>query len=652
MSKLLVKLAVSVVAIAIVSQAALAEEQPRKKRKGFFESLFGTSNRTAGEKRTRPSDRGKDLWWQRNDSDVRIIYGTGDNTKKAVKKPILATQFNDADPEGIPGLGTGNVEYMAPLLQQIHDQSFAKILVVGTQETAIRDVLATKTNGLRAVKIEREAILGYYKATGFKPFWLQNGVIADRAKAVLAKLSKADEEGMEPLNYLPVNLQSFEDQSLLTAAAPTELAKFDIALTVAALRYAQHASGGQFIPNRLSLYNDIKPETVDVNLALRVLNWTPYPAEYLAGLQPDHPQYALFKSALGQKPDETLSFTPIPDGDRVKLDQTDERLFVVRQRLESIGAGNDLVTASEPNILDAELAIVLKKFQAANKIKGTGNLDAATVKALNVDHSTANLDRLIVNMERLRWLPKDLGQRYVIANQPAFEVRVMDQGKQVWRSNVIIGREMTQTNAFHDYMETVVFNPSWGVPQSILVNEYLPKLRRDPSYLDKQGFKVINAEGKVVTSRSVNWSAVGNAPPYGVQQPPGGDNALGELKFLFPNQHAIYMHDTPSRKLFGETSRAFSHGCVRVQNPREFASVLLGWDAAKVDAMTDSGESTSQNLKTKVPVHVTYFTAWPNENGIVQFYADVYGRDANMLKALTEQSNIRKNLLAAKIVQN
>jgi L,D-transpeptidase YcbB len=658
MTKLLSKLAVSLVALAIISQSALAETQPRKKRKGFFESLFGTSDRASTSKKRRAFDRNNDNWWQNDNQDVRIIYGTGGNepSKKTSKKPnkklIIVNQTANADPEGIPGLGTGNVEYIAPLLQQIHDQSFAKIAVSGTFETAIRDVLANKSNGLRAVKIEREAILSYYKTTGFKPFWLQNGAVADRAKALIAKMASAQEDGMEQLNYLPVVLSSFEDQSYFSTTDAAELAKFDVALTAAALRYTQHASGGQFIPNRLSLYNDIKTEPVDVSQALRVLNWTPYPAEYLTGLQPSHPQYAIMKAALAKQTKPSEPSAAIPDGDRVKLDQKDQRLIAVRDRLEELGFEATSETAADLIVLDADLAKVLKKFQTANKIKGTGNLDAATVKALNLDRSKANLDRLVVNMERLRWLPKSLGARHIFVNQPAYEVRVMDKGQQIWRSNVIIGREMTQTSAFHDQMETVVFNPSWGVPQSILVNEYLPKLRRDPAYLDKQGFKVVNAEGKVVPSRSINWSAVGNAPPYGVQQPPGGDNALGELKFLFPNQHSIYMHDTPSRKLFGETTRAFSHGCVRVQNPREFASVLLGWDAADIDAATDSGESTSQTLKTKIPVHITYFTAWPNETGIVQFYADVYSRDANMLKAFAEQSRARKNLLAAKIVQN
>ena len=214
--------------------------------------------------------------------------------------------------------------------------------------------------------------------------------------------------------------------------------------------------------------------------------------------------------------------------------------------------------------------------------------------------------------------------------QPAFSVRVMDGDQEIWRSRVIVGRPMTQTAAFHDEIETVVFNPSWGVPQSIIANEYLPKLRSDPSYLDRIGFKVVDARGKTVRSSAVDWWSYGSKVPFGIQQPPGRSNALGELKFLFPNSHDIYMHDTPNRELFDNERRAFSHGCVRVQNPREFASVLLGWNAEEVDRNVDGRKSQSVKLAAKVPVHLTYFTAWPDESGKITYFADIYGRDQAM----------------------
>ena len=236
-------------------------------------------------------------------------------------------------------------------------------------------------------------------------------------------------------------------------------------------------------------------------------------------------------------------------------------------------------------------------------------------------------------MERLRWLPKSLGHRYVFVNQAAFEARVMDGDNEAWKTRVIIGKPNTQTAVFHDEMEMVVFNPSWGVPPSIIANEYLPKLRRDPGYLDRIGFKVVNQKGKVVSSSSVDWGSYGAKVPFGIQQPPGVKNALGEVKFLFPNAHNIYMHDTPSRNLFENDVRAFSHGCVRVQNPLDFASVILGWDRAKIDAKVEGTASETVKLPHKIPVHITYFTAWPDETGKIQYFNDIYGRDKTMENA-------------------
>jgi L,D-transpeptidase YcbB len=245
-------------------------------------------------------------------------------------------------------------------------------------------------------------------------------------------------------------------------------------------------------------------------------------------------------------------------------------------------------------------------------------------------------------MERLRWLPKNLGERHVFVNQAAFEVNVMDHGASVWKSRVVVGKPMTQTYAFSDQISTVVFNPTWGVPASIIINEYGPKSRRDPSYLDRNGFVVTDLSGNQVSSSSVDWWGMGKNPKFGVQQPSGAGNALGELKFLFPNAHDIYMHDTPSKELFASNMRAFSHGCVRVQNPREFAQTLLGWSADKVASNIAQGDSHSVALPQKVPVHLTYFTAWSDANGNIQYYGDIYGRDASLQKAFLSISGNQK----------
>ena len=644
-NKLLLKLAVAAIAITFAGQSALAETNSNRK-KGFFESLFGSPS-------IRKKRAPKPLfpWANRSKGDIDIIYGSGDEPNQFDTSKKSNVIF--ADPESIPGLGMGNPNYISPKQLLLADPAFAKLTAVDTQSQAILAELSSLKTKIRAPQDERQPILDFYKKSDFKPMWLSAGAPSERAKVLLAFAAKTGEDGLDPLSYLPSGQSSFEDVAQLAGSDPQKLAQFDIAMTASALKMARQISGGQFEPNRLSLYNDITPERVNASTALNVLAYSPYPDAYLRDLAPKNPAYATMKAELVKLRADTT--TPveaaIEEGKTVKLGRSDPRIETVRSRMTTLGFLKNLPTPGD-DLLDTDLSDALKKYQESVQIKQSGQLDAATVKNLNRNDNAKNIQRLVDNMERLRWLPKNLGSKFVFVNQAAFEVRVMDKGNEVWRSHVIVGKPFNQTVAFHDEMETVVFNPSWGVPQSIIVNEYLGKLRRDPSYLDRQGFKVVNQQGKVVSSSSVNWGAYSSSSPYGVQQPPGNGNALGELKFLFPNKHDIYMHDTPSRNLFAQASRAFSHGCVRVENPREFATVLLGWDRSRVDDETDGGRSRSVQLTQKVPVHITYFTAWPDSTGKMMYFNDIYGRDEAMQKALTSTASIRDSILAQKLVQN
>ncbi len=633
--KLLLKLSVAVIAASFTGQSVLADTYGNR-NKGFFESLFGAP-------RYKKKNRRTILPWWKNDGGGFYGNGYGDE------------DYND--PEPIPGKGMGNLTYVPPKLVGLADSAFSKLYAPDTQSQAILAELSASKPSIRVPQIERQPILDLYWNAGFKPLWLTGNAPSERAKSVLAFAAKTSQDGMEPLAYLPKGLSSFDNIAEQVGTDPQALAQFDIAMTAAALKLAREISGGQFEPNLLSRYNDIAPERVDISQALKVLAWTPFPDAYLNTLVPKHPAYELLKAELAKlrasraKP----AYEKIAEGKSVKAGGTDPRVSLVRDRMQALGFLKSDEGAFDPelaNKLDADLSAALKKFQKSVKLRQTGMLDLATVKNLNRDTSQRDIQRLAYNMERMRWLPKNLGKRFVFVNQPAFEVRVMDRGNEVWRSNVIVGKPLNQTSAFHDELETVVFNPSWGVPQSIIVNEYLGKLRRDPSYLDRQGFKVIAPNGKVIRSSSVNWAAYGDRPPFGVQQPPGKGNALGELKFLFPNKHDIYMHDTPTKNLFAESTRTFSHGCIRVQNPRAFATVLLGWDRDKVDSETDSRKSFSLALGQKIPVHITYFTAWPDSSGKISYFNDVYERDEAMEKALTAMAAARDANSAQKLVQN
>jgi murein L,D-transpeptidase YcbB/YkuD len=608
--------AASLLALAVLGTGMAEAEKPAKKRKPtFLEQVFGGS-----------ADRRK---------TGRSIFGIRTGSKAAEKNTRIAA--DDQDPEGDRGIGMGNLRYVAPRLVAMNSITLAEPRPLDPAAGAIHDQLAGSGPALQVLPKTREAVIETYRQRDFKPLWVADGTLSDRGKAVLSLLSAAADEGLDPAAYLPSVLTSF-DQTL-PVSDPSAMARLDIDLSAAAVRYARDASGGLFDPRKLSAYNDIDSDPVTGDKAARVLAWSPYPADYLKSLHPTHPSYAAMKKALADLRAErgSAAAEPIPDGELVKTGGSDPRIPAVRQKLAERGfTGAEAAPGSDPLLFDKELSAELRLLQKASHIKVTGILGPQTVAALNADLTAQRQAKLINNMERLRWLPHELGKRHIFVNQPAYTADVMENGKSVWSTRVIVGRPTTQTAVFHDEMELVIFNPSWGVPPSIIAKEYLPKLRRDPGYLDRLGFKVVNQKGKVVPSRSVSWSSYGSKIPYGIQQPPGEKNALGEVKFLFPNSHNIYMHDTPSRELFDEEERAFSHGCVRVQNPREFAAVILGWDQTAVDKNIATPKSEAVRLKEKIPVHLTYFTAWPDEAGNMRYFEDIYGRD----KALSDARSV------------
>lgn len=620
MTKAVLRTGVAVLALAVLLTAADAAEK-RKKKKGFFESLFGDASYS-----NRKKDKKKRRYLFGND-DVDIITGSESD---------ITLGGGDYDPEPSPGLGMGNLTYVPDKLVVLGNAKLGDAIPADAAAARIFEALRSPDLSVRVLPEAREAILAHYQSTGFKPVWLAGDALQPRAESLLRLLADADAEGLDSRKYLPPTLGSFGTP--VPGDDPMAMARLDIELTASAISYARHASGGQFDPRRLSAYNDVVPPWVAAKQAVKVLAWSPYPAEYLASLHPKIDAYAKLRAALAEsrktvteaKPD------PIPDGRLIRIGQPDERMPEIRRRLAERGfePAPDYIPA-DPLVLDTEFSARLKAFQVATGVKASGLVGPQTIRALNGEETVDHTEVILNNMERLRWLPKELGSRHVFVNQAAFQVRVVERGEDIWTSRVIVGKPNTQTAVFSDEMETVVFNPSWGVPQSIIANEYLPKLRRDPGYLDRLGFKVVTQDGKVISSRAVNWRAYGNKIPFGVQQPPGDDNALGELKFLFPNSHDIYMHDTPNRDLFEQSQRAFSHGCVRVQNPREFAAVVLGWDPAKVDEHVASSSTEHVRLKDKLPVYLTYFTAWPDRDGQIQYFSDIYGRDKVLEAART-----------------
>ena len=630
LTSLLKLLGMSCLALTLLGGTHEAEAAAKKRDQGFFERLFGGSKNSSERKKVRRSVDRRNSEFMRS-GGVRVISEPEEKRMRKKSKRITAAAN---DPGTDFGYGMGNLRYVAPALVGLSDITMKDPKPADAAAAAIYDQLSGSGPSMRVLPSAREAVLGHYRARGFRPVWIEGGKLSPRGKDVLALLAAADVEGLDAQAYLPSGLSAFD--APLREEDAAAMARLDIDLFAAALRYARDASGGLFDPGRLSRYHDVTPENVPMDEAAKVLVWSPYAAEYLRDLHPQHPAYDAMKQALADLRHSRGSkiFAPIEDGKIVKRGGSDERLPAVRQRLVQLGYQE---AAAKPganvHLLDEALAGELRRFQKASGIRASAALGPQTIRALNADRTAREEALLINNMERLRWLPKSLGNRHIFVNQPAFEARVMENGREVWSTRVIVGKPNTQTSVFHDEMELVVFNPSWGIPQSIIVTKYLPKLRRDPGYLDRMGYQVVNQSGKVVSSRKVRWAGYGTKVPFGVHQPPGKNNALGEVKFLFPNTHDIYMHDTPNRELFEEEVRAFSHGCVRVQNPREFAAVLLGWTRLEVDSHIATPKTETIRLGETIPVHLTYFTAWPDETGKILFFDDIYGRDKTMTEA-------------------
>jgi L,D-transpeptidase YcbB len=279
------------------------------------------------------------------------------------------------------------------------------------------------------------------------------------------------------------------------------------------------------------------------------------------------------------------------------------------------------------------LVALVKDWQKANGLGADGIIGRRTIAA-TVDLSREiKIKRVIHSLEQMRWYPDSFGGRYVLINQPAFEATYYNNNVPELVTRTVVGTPKNQTYLFHDIIEYVEFNPTWGVPQSIIINEYLPKLRANPGYLDAKGFEVYTSKGQRISSRDVNWNAVGKAAPVSVIQPGGDGNALGDLKIMFPNSHSIYMHDTPARDLFARDVRAYSHGCVRLEKPHEMAAKVLGISKDVVDERVKQ-PTNRMNLRNRLPVYLTYFTAWPDEQGRMRYFDDIYGRDDHLQKAI------------------
>jgi murein L,D-transpeptidase YcbB/YkuD len=470
--------------------------------------------------------------------------------------------------------------------------------------------------------------------------WIEGEAPNAAARAALTVLGQAATVGLDPQDYaVTVPSDSFERTDM--AAREKALVEFEIQLSAAALTYIADTVRGRIDPNKISGYHDFKRKDVNLTGKLGNIARSHDVAAYLNSQTPSGPEFLALKRELAALEAKTgdAPRIEIAPGTLLKPGISNPELanVVAAIRLK----GSDALKVEHALTLSAyqgtpdytpELVALVESFQTENGLKPDGVVGKASIRILTGGDTTeSKAAKVRIAMEQARWLPADLGGRYVFINQPAYMVYYHDQGVQQFSMRVVVGSKAHQTFFFQDEIQTVEFNPYWGVPQSIIINEMLPKLRNDPGYLDRLGYQV-EVRGQPVSSYDVNW--YGSTAGVAVRQPPSSDNALGELKILFPNAHAIYMHDTPSKSFFKKDDRALSHGCVRLADPRKMAAAVLGTTVEDVGKRIAGGRNTGVSVPQKIPVYVAYFTAWPNKDGTVEYFHDVYDRDMYMDRAL------------------
>ena len=469
--------------------------------------------------------------------------------------------------------------------------------------------------------------------------WVADGAITQKAQAVLKTLSQADQEGLDPHDYAVTVPGSDAGEGALTA--------FEMELSARVLRYARDAHNGRIDPNRISGYHDFKPKEFDgVNL-LRDMRASTDVVAFLDGLHPQNAYYKALRAELARLRESAENDIIVDPKTVVKPGETNPEfakiLTLISRRADEtfrLEHGDVLTRHLGSDTYAQELVPVIKAAQRMVGIGDDGVIGPRTVLAIAGESKASSIEKVRIAMEQIRWLPSDFTDRYVFINTPAFEAYYVEDGKQKLSMRTVVGRLETQTFFFQNEISYVEFHPYWGMPRSILVNTYLPRVLKDPSYFDRNGYEVVDRNGRVVSSTAIDWSAYGANIPFDVRQRPGANNALGEMKIMFPNPHAIYMHDTPEKHLFARENRALSNGCIRLSDPRAMAAAVLGWDKERVAKRLQAPHGR-ETLKVKVPVYVSYFTAWPDESGEVRYFNDVYSRDEKVRAALDKVGALR-----------
>jgi murein L,D-transpeptidase YcbB/YkuD len=524
--------------------------------------------------------------------------------------PAAATATPAAEPAKEPVKAASNV---APADQPVADK--------------LKEMLGAKSSKYFDRKAERAAVEKFYTAREYAPVWTQSGALTASAKGAVARLKDAAADGLNASDY-PV-------PDFAAAVSPDALADAELKLTAGVLDYARQAQSGRMHWSQVSadiLYPDHPTDPAEVLANVTAAK------DANAALESYNPPQKLYKELKAKLAElrgqgdgpviqiadgPPLKYTPARGKKQAEIVVEDSRVPQLRAKL-------GIAENADDTRYDAKVTEAVRKFQDGADLKPTGVLDERTVKAINSPKRDRAIDTVIVNMERWRWLPRQLGaptlnNAYVILNVPDYTLRVMQGGAPVWTTKVVTGKPGNHaTPLLTETMKFITVNPTWNVPPSIIYNEYLPALQQDPTVLQRMGLRLErNRDGSIHIS-----------------QPPGEGNALGRVRFNFPNKFLVYQHDTPDKHLFAKEERAFSHGCMRVQNPDQYAATLLNitlpnerYTPERIRSMYGHSEIDIK-FPTPIPVNITYQTAFVDDGGKLQLRKDVYGRDAAMLSIM------------------
>ena len=481
-------------------------------------------------------------------------------------------------------------------------------------------------------------VRNFYEGRGHKLAWSTEDGPVDRARGAVETIGAAEAHGLDPVDYhkaeLASKLAELEVEAELTPARAKELAQFDVRVTAALLELGRHVASGRLEPTTIDTRWNVKRGTIDYVAALGQA-WESDVAGFLDAVRPSHPEYAALQNALASLLGQGTGGWPTVPRASLKVGEWNQAVVPLRKRL-AVSGYLAASAANESAQYDADVAAAVQKFQEHHALKATGRLDPPTLAALNVPLDE-RIKQVALNLERWRWMPDSLGARHFLVNIPYFHLIARENGQQVLDIRIVVGKRGDETPTFSDEMTHVVFSPYWNVPESIAIEETAPAIAHDPNYLSRNNMEVVNAAGRVVPESAIPWGDPTALSGLSFRQRPGASNALGLVKFMFPNRHSVYLHDTPADDLFRRIGRAFSHGCVRVEEPETLAQYVLRdqsqWTPEAIHAAMRAGEERHVKLSQPIPVHIVYFTTWVDANGGLHFLPDVYGYDAKQSQA-------------------